>query len=116
MKTINEGWVKKKKKLALNIQQKSLIFKSKLSSQLGVSKEAIVIQIEKKAKQKARRETKDNFAKAATFNDDSLKKVNPERQQNLIAAKAEETLIASLLHNPDFYSKINSPFRALSNG
>ncbi len=82
------------------------VYASKLSSQLGVSKEAIVIQIEKKAKQKARRETKDNFAKAATFNDDSLKKVNPERQQNLIAAKAEETLIASLLHNPDFYSKI----------
>ena len=36
----------------------------------------------------------------------AIKKVNPERQQNLIAAKAEETLIASLLHNPDFYAKI----------
>ena len=88
------------------------VYASKLSSQLGVSKEAIVIQIEKKAKQKARRETKDNFAKAATFNDDSLKKVNPERQQNLIAAKAEETLIASLLHNPDFYSKIKDKLSA----
>lgn len=84
------------------------VYASKLSAQLGVSKEAIVIQVEKKSKQKARRETKDNFAKAATFNDEAMKKVNPERQQNLIAAKAEETLIASLLHNPDFYSKIKN--------
>ena len=32
--------------------------------------------------------------------------VNPERAKNLKAAKAEETLIALLLHNPDFYKKI----------
>ncbi|MBR3868176.1 MAG: DNA primase [Clostridia bacterium] len=82
------------------------VYASKLSGQLGVSKEAIVIQIEKKSKQRTRRETRDNFANAATFNDEALKKVNPERQKHLVAAKAEETLIASLLHNPDFYSKI----------
>ena len=82
------------------------VYASKLAAELGVSKEAIVVQIEKKSKQKVRRETKENFAKAATFNDEALKKVNPERQKNLFAAKAEETLIASLLHNPDFYFKI----------
>ena len=82
------------------------VYASKLSEQLGVSKEAIVIQIEKKSKQRARRETRENFSNAATFNDEALKKVNPERQKHLVAAKAEETLIASLLHNPDFYSKI----------
>lgn len=82
------------------------VYASKLASELGVSKEAIVTQIEKKAKQQSRRETKDNFAKAATFNDEAMKKVNPERQKNIFAAKAEETLIASLLHNPDFYAKI----------
>ena len=82
------------------------VYASKLASELGVSKEAIVVQIEKKSKQQSRRETKENFAKAATFNDEAMKKVNPERQKNLFAAKAEETLIASLLHNPDFYVKI----------
>ena len=82
------------------------VYASKLSSELGVAKEAIVIQIEKKSKQQARRETKENFSKAATFNDEAMKKVNPERQKNIFAAKAEETLIASLLHNPDFYFKI----------
>lgn len=82
------------------------VYASKLSGQLGVSKEAIVIQIEKKSKQRARKETRDNFSNAATFNDEALKKVNPERAKNLVAAKAEEILIASLLHNPDFYFKI----------
>lgn len=82
------------------------VYASKLSSQLGVSKEAIVVQIEKKSKQRTSRETRDNFAKATSFNDEALKKVNPERQKNLVAAKAEETLIASLLQNPDFYFKI----------
>ncbi len=82
------------------------VYASKLSGQLGVSKEAIVIQIEKKSKQRVRRETKENFSNAATFNDEAMKKVNPERQKHLVAAKAEETLIASLLHNPDFYVKI----------
>lgn len=82
------------------------VYASKLSGQLGVSKEAIVIQIEKKSKQRARKETRENFSNAATFNDEAMKKVNPERAKNLVAAKAEEILIASLLHNPDFYSKI----------
>ena len=82
------------------------VYASKLSAQLGVSKEAIVIQIEKKSKQRARKETRENFSNAATFNDEALKKVNPERAKNLVAAKAEEILIASLLHNPDFYFKI----------
>lgn len=82
------------------------VYASKLSAQLGVSKEAIVIQIEKKSKQRVRKETRDNFSNAATFNDEAMKKVNPERAKNLVAAKAEEILIASLLHNPDFYFKI----------
>lgn len=82
------------------------VYASKLSSELGVSKDAIVEQIKKKSKQRMRKETKANFAKATSFNDENLKKVNPERQKNLYAAKAEETLIASLLKNPDFYYKI----------
>lgn len=82
------------------------IYASKLSGELGVSKEAIVIQIEKKSKQRASREKRDNFSRAATFDDAALKKVNPERQQHIVAARAEETLIASLLRNPDFYVKI----------
>lgn len=82
------------------------VYASKLAEELGVDKKAIVAQIERKSKQHIRRETKESFAKAATFNDEAMKKANPERQKYLIAAKAEETLIASLLQNPDFYFKI----------
>lgn len=91
---------------ALNNPIKWDVYASKLASELDVQKNAIVIQIEKKSKQRAGREAKQQFSKAATFNDEMLKKVNPERQNNLVAAKAEETLLSSLLSNPDFYFKI----------
>lgn len=82
------------------------VYASKLANELGVAKEAIVVQIQKTAKQKNRRESREKFTKAATFQDEMLKKVNPERQKFLTAARAEETLLASLLQNPDFYFKI----------
>lgn len=82
------------------------VYASKLAEELNVSKEAIVIQIEKKSRQRSKSEAKKNFSKAATFDDEFLKKVNPERQKNLYAAKAEELLISSLLKNPDFYFKV----------
>lgn len=84
------------------------VYASKLSAELGVSKEAIVLQVEKKSRQHSRRETRDNFSRAATFNDEAMKKANPERQKYLTAAKSEELLISSLLKNPDFYFKIKS--------
>lgn len=84
------------------------VYASKLSEESGVAKNAIIAQIEKKAKLNARRETKERFSKAATFNDEFMNKANPERQRNLYAAKAEEILIASLLKNPDFYYKIKT--------
>lgn len=82
------------------------VYASKLANELGVAKEAIVVQIQKTAKQKNRRESREKFTKAATFQDEMLKKVNPERQKFLTAARAEETLLVSLLQNPDFYFKI----------
>ena len=82
------------------------VYASKLSAEFGVAKDAIIAQIQKKAKQNARKETREKFEKAATFNDDFMNKANPDRQRNLYAAKAEETLISSLLKNPDFYYKI----------
>ena len=84
------------------------VYASKLSEEFGVAKSAIVAQIEKKAKQNARRETREKFSKAATFDDEFMNKANPERQRNLYAAKAEEILISSLLKNPDFYYKIKN--------
>lgn len=83
------------------------IYATRLSNELGVNIESIKAQI-KSARSKLRRGDDERRRKAQenmlskSFED----KNNPERQANLRAAKAEETLISSLMRNPDFYNKI----------
>ncbi len=83
------------------------IYATRLSNELGVSAESIKAQINSAAAKlrradeaKKRQQTEVMLAKS--FED----KNNPERAENLRAAKAEETLIASFLRNPDFYYKL----------
>lgn len=83
------------------------IYSTRLSNELGVSAESIKAQIkfaESKRKRleetKKRQETEVMLAKS--FED----KNNPERAANIKAARAEETLIASFMRNPDFYNKL----------
>ena len=83
------------------------IYSTRLSNELGVSAESIKAQIKmaegklkRIAESKKRQETEAMLAKS--FED----KNNPERASNLRAAKAEETLIASFMRNPDFYNKL----------
>lgn len=83
------------------------IYATRLSNELGVNIESIKAQI-KSARSKLRRNDDERRRKeqetmlSKSFED----KNNPERQANLRAARAEETLIASLMRNPDFYNKI----------
>ncbi|MBE6819496.1 MAG: DNA primase [Ruminococcaceae bacterium] len=83
------------------------IYSTRLSNELGVSADSIKAQIrmaegklKRIAESKKRQETEAMLAKS--FED----KNNPERASNLRAAKAEETLIASFMRNPDFYNKL----------
>ena len=83
------------------------IYSTRLSNELGVSADSIMAQIkiaESKLKRleetKKRQETEVMLAKS--FED----KNNPERAANIKAARAEETLIASFMRNPDFYKKL----------
>ncbi len=83
------------------------IYATRLSNELGVSVDSIKSQINTAAAKlrradgaKKRQQTDAMLAKS--FED----KNNPERAGNLRAAKAEETLIASFLRNPDFYFKL----------
>lgn len=83
------------------------IYSTRLSNELGVSADSIMAQIkfaESKLKRieetKRRQETEVMLAKS--FED----KNNPERAANIKAARAEETLIASFMRNPDFYKKL----------
>lgn len=83
------------------------IYATRLSNELGVSVESIKSQINsaavklRKADEAKKRQQTDAML-AKSFED----KNNPERAANLRAAKAEETLIASFLRNPDFYFKL----------
>lgn len=83
------------------------IYSTRLSNELGVGSDSIMAQIkfaESKLKRleetKRRQETEVMLAKS--FED----KNNPERAVNIKAARAEETLIASFMRNPDFYNKL----------
>ncbi len=83
------------------------IYSTRLSNELGVSTDSIKAQIkfaESKLKRleetRKRQETEVMLAKS--FED----KNNPERASNIKAARAEETLIASFMRNPDFYKKL----------
>ncbi len=83
------------------------IYATRLSNELGVNVESINAQI-KSAKAKLRRSDEERRKREQ---DNMLEKSfedknNPERSKNLRAAKAEETIIASFMRNPDFYKKL----------
>lgn len=82
------------------------IYASKLSGELGVSKDAIISRIRSVEKRSERQQDKRVFQNAENVAMGSLKSVNPDRKANLRAAIAEETIISSLLANPDFYKDI----------
>ena len=83
------------------------IYATRLSNELGVSVDSIKSQINSAAAklrktEEAKKRQQTDAMLAKSFED----KNNPERAMNLRAAKAEETLIASFLRNPDFYYKL----------
>ena len=89
------------------------IYATRLSNELGVSADSIKAQLKTAAakqrrleESRKRTETEEMLAKS---NED---KNNPERSKNLRAAKAEETLIASFMRNPDFYNKLKEKISA----
>ncbi len=87
------------------------IYSTRLSNELGVSKDSINAQI-RSAKMKQRRndEAKKKRESEAFIERSFSDKNNPQRAANIRAARAEETLIASLARNPDFYEKLKDSF------
>lgn len=83
------------------------IYSTRLSNELGVSADSIMAQI-KFAESKLRRleETKKRQETEVMLAKSFEDKNNPERAANIKAARAEETLIASFMRNPDFYKKL----------
>ncbi len=82
------------------------IYASRLSEELNVSKEAIMLQINENKKKEQRKTEKVSFAKLKDEIVPVKDAINPQRPDNIKAAKAEELLISTLLSNPDFFKKI----------
>lgn len=88
------------------------VYASRLANELGVDKLAIESQVKYKREglRKRRMAQREQDQKRLLINGQNTK--NPERSQRLRAAKAEETLIASLMRNPDFYNKLRDELSA----
>lgn len=88
------------------------VYASRLANELGVDKLAIESQVKYKREglRKRRMAQREQDQKRLLINGQNTK--NPERSQHLRAAKAEETLIASLMRNPDFYNKLKDELSA----
>lgn len=83
------------------------IYATRLSNELGVNVESIKAQLKTaSARQRRADEAKKRTETAEMLMKSNEDKNNPERTKNLGAAKAEETLIASFMRNPDFYNKL----------
>lgn len=88
------------------------VYASRLANEFGVDKLAIESQVKYKREglRKRRMAQREQDQKRLLINGQNTK--NPERSQHLRAAKAEETLIASLMRNPDFYNKLKDELSA----
>lgn len=88
------------------------VYASRLAHELGVDKLAIQSQVKYKREglKKRRAVKREQEQTRLLINGQNTK--NPERAQHLRAATAEETLIASLMRNPDFYNKLKDGLSA----
>ena len=89
----------------------SEIYATRLSNELGVNVDSIKAQI-RSAKTKLRRsdDVRRKKEQDTMLEKSFADKNNPERAKNIRAARAEETLIASFMRNPDFYNKLKGKF------
>ena len=87
------------------------IYISRLSEEFSVNKDAVAAQVKierekraKKQKNEFYREVRDSVINQG----DKINKVNTQRAKALLAAKAEEILIASFMSDPELYRKLES--------
>lgn len=78
------------------------VYAGKLASELEVGKEAILSQLERALRSRRRTQEKTAMRAVQQMDASPQSAANPERTRHLRAAKAEETLIATLMRNPDF--------------
>ena len=91
------------------------IYAARLSEELSVAKDAILAQTRRFAQTRIKHSEKNVLRAAQDVEkkaDKVINTVNPERAKHMRAAKAEEVLCASLMHNPEFFSQIKEEITA----
>lgn len=84
------------------------IFSSKLCEETGISKSAVLLQIEKYRKANLKRHKKSEFKNISKVTSAVNDKVNKEKRENLRAACAEEAVLSCIINNPDIANNIFS--------
>lgn len=84
------------------------LYSSQLADELGVAKNAVVSQVRAVQKSNDFREKKTRLQQATTHAVNLEKAADPERIQNLRAARAEDILLITLLNNNSFYRKLEN--------
>ncbi len=87
------------------------VYASRLADELSIRKEAILSEVEKNKKAASRvkkAEQMKEIQKSLDNSKDVINRVNAQRRDNLHAAAAEETLIASLINNPGYYKQLKN--------
>lgn len=77
------------------------IYAGKLSDEVGIQKDSVMQQVEKYASAKVAGERKKQFRQIQTEMSARTDQINPQKADNLRAARAEEALIAYVMNNPD---------------
>ncbi len=79
------------------------VYAMRLADELGVSKDAILQQIKEASRRNSYKRAKNEFDDARKKAQEIEKNVDPQRIKNMRAAKAEDTVIITLLNNAAFY-------------
>ncbi len=83
------------------------VYALKLADELNVSKDAILQQIKENRIRAQKKKEKSQFTDAQKRASEMEKKVDPQRVKNMRAAKAEDTILISLLNNGSFYKNLS---------
>ncbi len=82
------------------------VYASKISSELGVSKDTLMAQVNSLVSKKKRIDRKAEIRAVPKITSAIGDKVNPQKSKYLKAARAEEMLLSSLMRNPDYWDKL----------
>jgi len=82
------------------------LYAGRLSQLLGVSKDAILQEVEQTRRKKERQEVRYQLPNLLRQERKELQQVNPEAAQNTRAASAEESLLGTLILHPDYIKSV----------